>query len=155
MDPIFPQPTPILPAVPLPITMAPASAISALWQEDRIARLTVLAPEDAAAALLWLAMNFPAVCDAMLDKVEYDAIDDDPDPCREPEPLGDDEPGLHDLGHLIRAPRRQRDGVHHVIAEPGECLVRLSGLCVGVPGLEDAPECRPRLVIVPSAVECA
>ena len=47
---------------------------------------TALGPEDAAAGLLWLAMNFPAVCDAMLDKIEYDAVDD-PDPGREPEPF--------------------------------------------------------------------
>lgn len=66
MDPIIPQP--------------------ALWRRDRITRLTALAPEDAAAGLLWLAMNFPAVCDAMLDKIEYDAIDD-PDPAQEPEPF--------------------------------------------------------------------
>jgi len=66
--------------------MAPVTAVPALWQQDRIARLTALAPEDARAGLLWLAMNFPAVCDAMLDKVEYDAIDD-PDPGREPEPF--------------------------------------------------------------------
>jgi hypothetical protein len=63
------------------MTMAPVSAISAAWQQDRIGRLAALEPEDAAAGLLWLAMNFPAVCDAMLDKVEYDAIDD-PDPRR-------------------------------------------------------------------------
>jgi len=66
--------------------MAPVSAVPALGQHDRIARLTALAPEDAAAGLLWLAMNFPAICDAMLGKLDYDAIDD-PDPGREPEPL--------------------------------------------------------------------
>jgi hypothetical protein len=55
-------------------------------QQDRIARLTALTPEDAAAGLLWLAINFPAACDAMLDKSECDAIDD-PDPAREPEPF--------------------------------------------------------------------
>jgi hypothetical protein len=65
MEPILPQP--------------------ALTQ-DQIARLTALTPEDAAAGLLWLAMNFPSVCDAMLDKIEFDAIDD-PDPAREPEPF--------------------------------------------------------------------
>jgi hypothetical protein len=84
MDPIFPQPPLPLPAafpVPVPVTMAPASALPAARQQDRISRLTALAPEDAAAGLLWLAMNFPAVCDAMLDKVGYDAIDD-PDPGR-------------------------------------------------------------------------
>jgi hypothetical protein len=87
MDPIFPQPALILPAASVPITMPPVSAIPAAWQQDRIARLTALAPEHATAGLLWLAMNFPAVCDAMLDKVEYDAIDDDLDPRREPEPF--------------------------------------------------------------------
>jgi hypothetical protein len=65
------------------MTMAPVSAVSMAWQQDRIAALS---PEDTSAGLLWLAMNFPAVCDAMLDKVEYDAIDD-PDPGREPEPF--------------------------------------------------------------------
>jgi hypothetical protein len=63
------------------------SAIPALWQQDRIGRIAALGPEDAAAGLLWLALNFPATCDAMLDKVEYDAIDDDPDPGQEPEPF--------------------------------------------------------------------
>jgi hypothetical protein len=89
MDPIFPHPgqtTPISRPAPVAVTMAPVSGIPALWQQDRISRLTALGPEDAAVALLWLAMNFPAVCDAMLDKVEYDAIDD-PDPGREPEPF--------------------------------------------------------------------
>ncbi len=86
MDLIFPQTPLIFPAPPLPMTAAPVSAISAAWQEDRITRLGMLAPEDMSAGLLWLAMNFPAVCDAMLDKLEHDAIDD-PDPCREPEPF--------------------------------------------------------------------
>jgi hypothetical protein len=86
MDPIFPQPTLILPAPPSPVTMPPVSAISSFCQQDRIARLAALTPEDAEAGLLWLAMNFPSVCDAMLDKIEYDAIDD-PDPAREPEPF--------------------------------------------------------------------
>jgi hypothetical protein len=58
------------------------------WQQDRIDRIAALSPEDTSAGLLWLAMNFPAVCDAMLDKVEYDAIDD-PDPGREPNPDSD------------------------------------------------------------------
>jgi hypothetical protein len=65
MDPIFPQPA---------------------LAQDRIARLTALTPEDAAVGLLWLAMNSPAICDAMLDKIDYDAIDD-PAPGREPEPF--------------------------------------------------------------------
>jgi hypothetical protein len=86
MDPMFPQPRLIVPAAPVPMTMAPVSATPAAWQEDRIARLTALTPEDTATGLLWLAMNFPAVTDAMLDKVEYDAIDD-PDPGQEPEPF--------------------------------------------------------------------
>jgi hypothetical protein len=86
MDIIFPQPALILPAPPRPVGMGPVSAIPALRRQDRIAQLTALNPEDAAAGLLWLAMNFPAVCDAMLDKIEHDAIDD-PDPGREPEPF--------------------------------------------------------------------
>jgi hypothetical protein len=86
MHPILPQAAPILPQAPLPAAIAPASTIPTPWHQDRIARLTALAPEDAAAGLLWLAMNFPAVCDAMLDKAEYDAVDD-PDPGREPEPF--------------------------------------------------------------------
>jgi hypothetical protein len=51
--------------------MAPVNAILAAWQQDRI-------PVSARSPwrLLWLGMNFPAVFDAMLDKVEYDAIDD-------------------------------------------------------------------------------
>jgi hypothetical protein len=86
MESILPQTAPILPTAPLPVAMAPVSALPALWRQDRIARLTALAPEDARAGLLWLAMNFPDVCDTMLDKVDYDAIDD-PDPSREPEPF--------------------------------------------------------------------
>jgi hypothetical protein len=86
MDTIIPQPALIHPPAPLPAATTPASAISAHGQQDRIARLTALAPEDAAAGLLWLAMNFPAVCDAMLDKVEHDAIDD-LDSASEPEPF--------------------------------------------------------------------
>jgi hypothetical protein len=57
MDPIFPQPAPILPAAPVPITMPPVSVIPAAWQQDRIGRLTALTPEHATAGLLWLAMN--------------------------------------------------------------------------------------------------
>jgi hypothetical protein len=89
MDPILPQPAlsaPLSLSAPLPLTMPPVSAIPSLWQQDRIARITALAPEDAVAGLLWLAMNFPAIVDAMLDKVEYDAIED-PDPAREPGPF--------------------------------------------------------------------
>jgi hypothetical protein len=54
--------------------------------QDRIDRLTALTPQDTAAGLLWLALNSPAICDAMLDKIDYDAIDE-PDPGREPEPF--------------------------------------------------------------------
>ena len=39
--------------------------------------------EGTVAGLLWLAMNFPAVCDAMLDKTEFDAVDDE-DPGHDP-----------------------------------------------------------------------
>ena len=73
MDPILPQPAlsaPLSLSAPLPLTIPPVSAIPSLWQQDRIARITALAPEDAVAGLLWLAMNFPAIADAMLDKVE-------------------------------------------------------------------------------------
>jgi hypothetical protein len=66
--------------------MPSVSVIPALWQQDRIVRISALAAEDVAAGLLWLAMNFPAVADAMLDKVGYDAIDD-PDPSQEPGPF--------------------------------------------------------------------
>ena len=89
MDLIFPQPWRIAPIslpTPLPMTMAPVSAVSMAWQQDRIDRIAALSQEDMSAGLLWLAMNFPAVCNAMLDKLEYDAIDD-PDPGREPEPI--------------------------------------------------------------------
>jgi hypothetical protein len=62
------------------------SAVSAAWQRDRIDRIGALSPEDTTAGLLWLAMNFPAICDAVLDKVEFDHIDD-ADPSQEPEPF--------------------------------------------------------------------
>ncbi len=80
MDPIFPQPgrtAPLsLPAAP-PMSTAPLSPVPAMWPRDRIDRIAALSHDDTAAGLLWLAMNFPAVCDAMLDKVEFDAIDDE------------------------------------------------------------------------------
>ena len=88
MDPIFPQLGDIaplsLPAL-LPASAAPAP-IPEISQLDRISRLAALGPEDSVAGLLWLAMNFPAVCDAMLDKTEFDAVDDE-DLCQEPEPF--------------------------------------------------------------------
>jgi hypothetical protein len=73
MDSIFYQPGDIVP-------------IPEISQLDRISRLSALGQEDTVAGLLWLAMNFPAVCDAMLDKTEFDAVDDE-DPCQEPEPF--------------------------------------------------------------------
>ena len=89
MDPIFPQLGDIaplsLPAL-LPASAAPAAPIPEISQLDRISRLAALSPEDTVAGLLWLAMNFPAVCDAMLDKTEFDAVDDE-DLCQEPEPF--------------------------------------------------------------------
>jgi hypothetical protein len=76
MDPIFPQPGDIaplsLPAL-LPASAAPAALIPEISRLDRISRLAALGPEDTVAGLLWLAMNFPAVCDAMLDKAECGA----------------------------------------------------------------------------------
>ena len=86
MDPIFPQLGDIaplsLPAL-LPASAAPAAPIPEISQLDRISRLAALGPEDTVAGLLWLAMNFPAVCDAMLDKTEFDAVDDE-DPGHDP-----------------------------------------------------------------------
>ena len=80
MDPIFSQLGDIaplsLPAL-LPASAAPAAPIPEISQLDRISRLAALRPEDTVAGLLWLAMNFPAVCDAMLDKTEFDAVDDE------------------------------------------------------------------------------
>ena len=73
MDSIFYQPE----------DSAPIPEISQL---DRISRLADLGPEDTVADLLWLTMNFPAVCDAMPDKTEFDAVDDE-DPYQEPEPF--------------------------------------------------------------------
>jgi len=53
---------------------------------DLISRLAALSHQDTVAGLLWLAMNFPAVCGAMLDKTECDAIDDEEFPCEGPAP---------------------------------------------------------------------
>ena len=93
MDPIFLQPGDIaplslpapLPAISLSPSMVPAAPIPEITLLDRISRLAALGPEDTVAGLLWLAMNFPAVCDAMLDKTEFDDVDEDP--CQEPEPF--------------------------------------------------------------------
>ena len=88
MDPIFSQPGDIaplsLPAL-LPASAAPAAPIPEISQLDRISRLAALGPEDTVAGLLWLAMNFPAVC-THAEKTEFDAVDDE-DPCQEPEPF--------------------------------------------------------------------
>jgi hypothetical protein len=70
MGPLFYQPGDIAP-------------IPEISQLDRISRLAALGPQDTVAGLLWLAMNFPAVCDAMLDKTEFDAVDDE-DPGHDP-----------------------------------------------------------------------
>lgn len=96
MDPIFPQRGQIAPApaaigtpgtggtraglsaVPLPASVPPAA-----WPRDRLDRLAVLTPEDKTAGLVWLAIHFPAVCDAVLDTVEQD---DGDDVSAEPEP---------------------------------------------------------------------
>jgi hypothetical protein len=93
VDLIFSQPGDItslsLPALAtstLPASAAPASQARGTSQVDQISRLAALSQEDTVAGLLWLAMNFPAVCDAMLDKTECDAIDDEEFPCEEPEP---------------------------------------------------------------------
>jgi hypothetical protein len=94
MDPIFSQPAPtappslpaLFPASTLPVSTAPVKPAPAMWQRDRIDRIAALSQEDTAAGLLWLAMNFPAVCDAMLDKAEFDAIDDEY-PGDEPDPF--------------------------------------------------------------------
>lgn len=77
---------PALPASTLPVSTAPATPVPAISERDRIGRLTALGPGDMAAGLLWLAMNFPAVCDALLDKAECDAIDDELH-VEEPEPF--------------------------------------------------------------------
>ena len=74
-------PSRAVPAIPAPDSPVPETPLL-----DRISRLAALGPDDTVAGLLWLAMNFPAVCDAMLDKTECDAIDDEEFPCEEPEP---------------------------------------------------------------------
>ena len=68
MDTIFYQPGDVAPLslpVLLPAGAAPVAPIPEISQLDRISRLAALDPEDTVAGLLWLAMNFPAVCDAM------------------------------------------------------------------------------------------
>jgi len=73
MDLIIPQPARVI------------IDLTAWHHRGRIARIGTLTPEDTTAGLIWLALNYPATCDAMLDKAECDGIDD-PDPAREPEP---------------------------------------------------------------------
>ena len=74
--------------LPLMAIPAPAGPVPGAPLLDRVSRLAALSREDTVAGLLWLAMNFPVVCDAMLDKTEFDAIDDEEDcPCQEPEPF--------------------------------------------------------------------
>jgi len=70
----------------LPVSAAPVGPVSGTSEADRISGLAALGQEDTVAGLLWLAMNFPAVCDAMLDKTECDAIDDEEFLCEGPEP---------------------------------------------------------------------
>jgi hypothetical protein len=93
VDLIFPHPggvallsPPALPVGALPVSAAPVGPDSGPSEADRISRLAALSQEGTVAGLLWLAMNFPAVCDAVLDKTECDAIDDEEFPCEEPEP---------------------------------------------------------------------
>ena len=80
------RPAGTLPPTALPAIPAPGDPVPETSQLDRISRLAALSHQDTVAGLLWLAMNFPAVCDAMLDKTEFDAIDDEEPPCGEPEP---------------------------------------------------------------------
>jgi len=84
MDVIFPQSGRIAPLMPAPAF--PASPVPALAQPDQIGRLAGLTPEDKTAGLVWLAMNAPATCDAMLDALESDARDDAAAASEEPEP---------------------------------------------------------------------
>ena len=74
MDPIFSQDAPITPpGLPGFTEAAPAgSAVPGAWSRDRIGRLGALTPEDNSAGLIWLALHFPAACDAVLDALEYD-----------------------------------------------------------------------------------
>jgi hypothetical protein len=37
---------------------------------DRLDRLAALSPDDKTAGFVWLAMHYPAVCDAVLDTLE-------------------------------------------------------------------------------------
>ena len=91
VDLIFSYPGEIAPYPCLPFRRARSRAGAASRRPpdvlaDRFGRLAALSHQDTVAGLLWLAMNFPAVCDAMLGKAEDDAIDDEDSQCEEPEP---------------------------------------------------------------------
>jgi hypothetical protein len=76
-----------LPLRALPAFPAPGGPVPIVSGLDWISRLAALSSQDTVAGLLWLAMHSPTVCDAMLDKTEFDAIDDEEDyPRGEPEP---------------------------------------------------------------------
>ncbi len=94
VDLIFSQPgdiaplsLPALPAGTLSAIPAPVGLVPGTPLLDRVSRLAALSHQDTVAGLLWLAMNFPAVCDTMLDKTECDAVDDEDFPCEESEPF--------------------------------------------------------------------
>ena len=73
----------------------------------------MLEPGVAAAGLPWLAMNFPGVCDAMLDKLESDDIDDD---------CGERSPGLArhgDSGGPARPGHRGRRDLGSAMGQHG------------------------------------
>lgn len=57
--------------------------LAAWHHRDRIARIAALTQQDTTAGLIWLALRYPAICDAMLDKIEWDGIDDE-DPAQRP-----------------------------------------------------------------------
>ncbi len=53
---------------------------------DRFDRLAALGPDDKTAGFVWLAMHYPAVCDAVLDTLESCARDDAGEAGEEAEP---------------------------------------------------------------------
>jgi hypothetical protein len=85
MDLIFSQDTPIT-SLEFPGFAEAALAgiaVPGAWSRDRVDRLGALTPEDKSAGLIWLALHFPAACDAVLDALEYD---DEEEASPEPEP---------------------------------------------------------------------
>ena len=95
MDPIFSQHSPItLPeflaspeaaspeAVP-PEAASAGSAVPDARLRDQVDRLAALTPEDKSAGLIWLALHLPDACDAVLDALEYDDVEE---ASPEPEP---------------------------------------------------------------------